>query len=88
MTIVCVLLTLYWFVLFARILSSWFPPPRTGFGRGIWDLLHDLTEPVLRPLRSVLPPLRMGMVGLDLSPIVVFIALGVITRALGCSFGF
>lgn len=88
MTIVCVLLTLYWFVLFARILSSWFPPPQTGLGRRAWELLHDLTEPVLRPLRNMLPPMRMGMVGLDLSPIIVFIALGVLTRALGCSFGF
>lgn len=88
MIIVCALLTIYWFVLFARILSSWFPPPRTGMGRRFWELLHDLTEPVLRPLRSVLPPLRMGMVGMDLSPIVVFIALGVLARALGCSIGF
>lgn len=88
MRIVCILLTLYWFVLFARILSSWFPNPRSPAGRRVVEILHDLTEPVLRPLRNLLPPLRMGMVGLDLSPIIVFIALGVITRALGCSFGF
>lgn len=88
MIIVCILLTVYWFVLFARIISSWFPPPRSQAGRSVIELIHDLTEPVLRPLRGLLPPLRLGMVGLDLSPIIVFIALGIITRALGCSFGF
>jgi uncharacterized protein YggT (Ycf19 family) len=30
----------------------------------------------------------MGAMGLDLSPIVVFVALGVIQAALGCGFGF
>lgn len=88
MRIVCILLTLYWFVLFARIISTWFPAPRSPMGRRLVEVLHDLTEPVLRPLRGLIPPLRMGMMGLDLSPIIVFIALGVITRALGCSFGF
>lgn len=88
MGIVCILLTLYWFVLFARIISTWFPAPRSPVGRRVIEVLHDLTEPVLRPLRGLMPPLRMGMMGLDLSPIIVFIALGIITRAIGCSFGF
>jgi YggT family protein len=87
MAIICILLTIYWFVLFARIISSWFPAPRSQAGRSIFELVHDLTEPILRPLRGVLPPLRLGMVGLDLSPIIVFIGLGIITRAIGCSFG-
>lgn len=74
--------------MFARILSSWFPAPRSSVGRRLLEVLHDLTEPVLRPLRGLIPPLRIGMVGLDLSPIIVFIALGILTRALGCRFGF
>jgi len=86
--IVCLLLTLYWFVLFARIISTWFPAPRSPMGRRVIEVLHDLTEPILSPLRRLIPPVRMGMAALDLSPIIVFIALGVITRAVGCSFGF
>lgn len=86
-SVICILLTIYWVILFARILTSWFPPPRSGIGRTLWDLIHDLTEPVLRLVRGLLPPVRMGAMGLDLSPIIVFIALGVIQAALGCGFG-
>jgi YggT family protein len=85
--IICILLSIYWLLLFARIILSWFPPPMSGIGRTLWDLVHDLTEPVLRPVRGLLPPVRMGAMGLDLSPIIVFIALGVIQGALGCSIG-
>jgi YggT family protein len=87
LSIVCVALTIYWIVLFARILMSWFPPPLSGLGRTLWDIVHDLTEPVLGLVRGLLPPVRMGAMGLDLSPILVFVALGVIQAALGCGFG-
>jgi YggT family protein len=82
MTIVCVLLTVYWFILIARILASWFRPPMEGPMRTAWTLLYDLTDPVLRPLRNLIPPIRMGAMALDLSPIVVFVILGVLQRAL------
>ena len=85
--VICIVLTIYWVILFARIILSWFPPPMSGIGRTLWDIVHDLTEPVLRLVRGLLPPVRMGTVGLDLSPIVVFVALGVIQAALGCGFG-
>lgn len=85
--IICIVLTLYWLVLFVRIILSWFPPPMGGIGRTLYDLVFDLTEPVLRLVRGLLPPVRMGMLGLDLSPIIVFIAIGVIQAALGCGFG-
>lgn len=87
LTVVCLLLTIYWVVLFARILMSWFPRPLSGIGRTLWDLIHDVTEPVLKLVRGLLPPVRMGAMGLDLSPIIVFVALGVIQAALGCGFG-
>jgi YggT family protein len=83
----CILLTIYWVILFARIILSWIPPPISGLGRTLYDIVHDLTEPVLRLVRGLLPPIRMGTVGLDLSPIILFIAIGVIQNALGCSFG-
>lgn len=88
MRIVCILLTLYWLVMFARIILSWFPAPQAGLGRTLFEVIHDVTEPVLRFVRGLLPPVRMGMVGLDLSPILVFIAIGVLARALGCRVGF
>ena len=84
MRLICILLTVYWVILFARIILSWITPPMSGIGRTLYDIVHDLTEPVLKLVRGLLPPIRMGTVGLDLSPIVVFIALAVIRRALNC----
>ena len=43
------------------------------------EFIWELTEPVMAPLRQVLPP--MG--GLDFSPIILFIALNVIRVSLG-----
>jgi uncharacterized protein YggT (Ycf19 family) len=61
-----------------------FRPPMTGPLRGAIDLLDTITEPVLRPLRSVLPQPRMGGFGLDLSVIVAFVILWVLRVALKC----
>lgn len=60
-------------VLFARVLLSYFPiSPGTvmySLQRGV----GTVTEPVLAPVRKVLPPVNFGgSAQLDLSPIVVF----------------
>jgi YggT family protein len=80
--IVCILLSVYGFILFARIIISWFPPPQSGIGRTLFELLYDITEPVLRLVRGLLPPVRMGAVGLDMSPIIIFIVIFVLQQAL------
>ena len=60
----------------ARVLLSWVDP----MGRGrVASFVIQTSEPILAPIRRVLP--RTGM--LDLSPIVVFIVIGVILRAVG-----
>lgn len=87
--ILCVILTVYTFILFVRVLVSWaylfgFRPPISGPLRMIIDLLEDVTEPVLRPLRALIPPIRAGGVGLDLSIIIAFVILWVLRAALKC----
>ncbi len=86
-TVLCYLLTAYWFVLFVRIIWSWFPVPSSGIGRSIFDLIYDLTEPLLRLVRGLVPALRAGSMGIDLSPIIVFIVLMVAGSVLGCGIG-
>jgi YggT family protein len=72
-SIVCLLIQLYMLVIFARIIMSWFPPtPGTTYAQ-IFEAFDRATEPVLAPIRAVLPPMQMGAMGLDLSPIVVFL---------------
>lgn len=87
--LVCLLLTVYWIILFVRVILSWavllgFRPPYGGPFRAFLDLLDDVTEPVLRPLRALIPPVRAGAVGLDLSIIVAFVILIVLQQAI-CS---
>ncbi len=63
----------YVVVLIVRALSSWLPArPGTAFYRFV-RLLDALTEPVLRPIRRVLPPVRAGGMGIDLSIILVIV---------------
>jgi YggT family protein len=72
-SIVCLLIQLYLLVIFVRIIMSWFPPtPGTTYAQ-IFEVFDRVTDPVLAPVRAVLPPVRMGAMGLDLSPIVVFL---------------
>ena len=72
--IILILLQLYWWVLLIMIIMSWLISfnvinTRNQFVAGVWRALNQITDPILRPIRRVIPP--MG--GLDLSPIIVFI---------------
>jgi len=80
MRIICILLTVYWFILFARIIASWIRPPMEGPLRTLWTVLYEFTDPVLRPFRNLIPPIRMGAMAMDLSPILVFVIIGVLQR--------
>jgi YggT family protein len=42
---------------------------RNNFVRSIWNFLDAVTEPVLRPIRSILPNLG----GVDISPIILIL---------------
>lgn len=75
MSVICTLLQLYLLILFVRIVLSWFPNPGEGAMASIQSFLFALTEPILAPLRSVLPPVRLGAAALDLSPMVVVLVI-------------
>lgn len=50
--------------------------------RRIYDLLSRAIEPMLRPIRAVVPPVRMGGAALDLSPLILIFGLQVIVWVL------
>jgi YggT family protein len=72
------LVLIYLLILVVRMLSSWFRVPPSGPIATLVSFSYQVTEPVLRPLRNLMPPVRMGAVGLDLSATVVFIALTIL----------
>ncbi len=68
------LLTLYVYVLIAAAVLSWLMAfnivnPRNQFVGMIGNLLYQITEPVLRPIRNLMPDLG----GIDISPVVVIL---------------
>lgn len=65
------LVNIYFVAIIASIIISWVAP---GTYHPIVLLLHQLTEPVMRPFRNLIPPIG----GLDLSPILVFLVLNVL----------
>jgi YggT family protein len=73
------LIDLYILILFAVMILSWFPvhDSRSGLGRAKL-ILARITEPVLRPIRSVLPRPNFGGVVIDFSVLVAIIILSVI----------
>lgn len=84
--VVCTLLTVYGWVLLAHVLLSWAAlfgaSTSTGILRTVIDAIDVLVRPVLAPLRSMIPPVRAGGVGIDLSVIVAFVILQVLTNVL------
>jgi YggT family protein len=66
--LILTLLNIYSYILLARVLMSWVNPSPFN---PIVQIIYKLTEPVLAPVRRVLP--AFGPI--DLSPIVVFAAI-------------
>ncbi len=62
-----------WLVVLGRVLVSWVDPQ---FGNPISRFLFETTEPLLSPVRKVLP--QAGM--FDFAPLVVLLLLGVLMR--------
>jgi len=83
--VVCLLFKAYLIVLLARILLSWFPIESGSATASLFGFLYALTEPVLGPIRKLIPPIGMGGMGLDLSPTIVIIGLAILARVIGCS---
>ena len=68
-----ILFTLFELAVLARVLLSWF---RVNPYHPVVAFLYRITEPVLRPLRNVIPSLGM----IDISPIVALILIDIIRQ--------
>ncbi len=69
--LIALVLNLYMISILIQIILSWVGP---GGHNPATALLYYLNEPVMRPARRILPPIS----GIDLSPILVFIAIGLL----------
>lgn len=78
MTLIAQLLYLYTLAIFARAILSFFPIRPGSPIAPVAQFLYRITEPVLAPVRRVLP----SMGGLDLSPLVVILGIQILTGIL------
>jgi YggT family protein len=75
MRLIATLIDIYVWIVLAAVVVSWM---RLDPKHPAVSLLARLTEPALAPIRRVLPPLG----GLDLSPLVLIVALQLLRRLL------
>ncbi len=82
--ILCTLANLYLLAIFARIVVSWFPVQPGSTFASVVGFLYTITEPLLGPLRRAIPAVRMGGMGLDLSPIIVVLLFQLVVLRIVC----
>jgi YggT family protein len=80
-------LEIYWYILVARLILEWIPAfSPTWRPRGallvVAEVLYTLTDPPVRLVRKVIPPVRIGSVSLDLSFLVLLFAITLAQRIL------
>jgi YggT family protein len=80
--ILCSLLNLYIIAIIVRLVLSWFPLSPGSVMERVNYWLRRITDPVLEPLRRVLPPLGP----IDISPMIAIIGLQLVVGRLilGC----
>ncbi len=82
LSVLASLLRLYVLIIVVRILFTWIPVnPWSNFAKVV-RVLSMITDPVLNPLRRIIPPLRFGGMGIDLSPMILVIVLSLIANRL------
>ncbi len=74
LNVVHLAITIYIWIIIIRALISWVSPDPFN---PIVRFLYRVTEPVLRPIRRSLPTYQIGI---DLSPLLVIIALEIVDR--------
>lgn len=78
--LLCSLLDLASWAVLIWVVLSWIPTQEGHPLRNAKDFFDRILHPVIRPIRSFLPPLRVGAVGVDLSPVVLFVIISVLRR--------
>jgi YggT family protein len=73
--LLCAALGLFILAVLGVIVLSWFPLQPGGAMSSVWGVLRRVTDPVLAPLRRLIPPI--GGV-FDLSPLIVIIVAQVV----------
>jgi YggT family protein len=78
--IICLLLQIYFLAVLAWVVLSWVQVSSVHPLGRVQVFLDRIIYPVILPLRRVLPPLRLGGMALDLSPLVLMLGISLLRR--------
>jgi YggT family protein len=83
LNVVMIALNLYWYVVIASAIFSWLfafgvVNPRNQVVSAIGNFLYQATEPVLRPIRRVIPTLG----AIDISPVILLLGIILIQQVI------
>lgn len=79
------IVSLYLLLLFARVVIDWVMVLSRGWRPTgalipVFELVYTLTDPPIKLLRRLIPPLRVGSTAIDLGFVVLFLALVIVQR--------
>lgn len=78
------ILNIVWWIFLIMIIMSWLISfnvinTRNQFVASVWRVLNQVTEPILKPIRRIVPSVG----GLDLSPLIVFVIIFFLQNLIG-----
>lgn len=80
-----IFIEIYIYVIVGRIILSWFQGLfyKSPFLYHLYRFCYALTEPLMAPLRRIVPPVSLGRGYMDLSPVILWMLLLVCQRLVG-----
>lgn len=82
MIVVCYAIWAFIAILIIRIILEWIQVPASHPVGRLRSSLAGITDPVLMPLRRLIPPVRLGSIALDVSIIVLLVGLNILQSVL------
>lgn len=80
MGLICLLIQLYSLAVLAWVILSWIRVSSVHPLGRVQVFLDRIIYPIILPMRRVIPPLRLGMAAIDLTPLILLLGLGLLRR--------
>ncbi|HJU51406.1 MAG TPA: YggT family protein [Acidimicrobiia bacterium] len=80
MGLICFLIQLYSLAVLAWVILSWVRVSAAHPLGKVQVFLDRIIYPIILPMRRVIPPLRLGMAAIDLTPLILLVGLGLLRR--------
>lgn len=80
MGLICLLIQLFSLAVLAWVILSWVRVSAAHPLGRVQLFLDRIIYPIILPMRRIIPPLRLGMAAIDLTPLILLLGLGLLRR--------